>query len=405
MSDKRQVIVVEPVQQPVHQEFPLSLEIPLSLGLLLGLGVSGLLSLSVRTEFNREIQDKNDLKKSQINHSSQNLGWAAEQKLIPNSQFPTPDSQIEFYNWDNIVKEAVGIIVAGNSGSAKTCLTTWLLGKLTQSNPAQVIILDPHANRNPLWEELGLATVSDFDLIEKQLVKLEELLDSRRNQPTNGDTVITVTEELGACIKKFSDPNRVQTTLERLGSEGRKYGLVLISVNTSANSFDIGISAQNRNNFVTILCRASARHFAENNWKKQDERQAWVRDTAYPTVVTGAVPGCVAVHPTHGHHQEFAILGKEPKGILPVNQKPLTIPLATDNKELDVSDNAKKLLAWFKTKTTGLDDSYSLRSIAQSKPLGKKESHKFEILTPLIEELRQAELIVETNSQNYRLVT
>ena len=122
-------------------------------------------------------------------------------------------------------------------------------------------------------------------------------------------------------------------------------------------------------------------------------------------MIAGAVPRCVAVHPTHGHHEEFDILGKEPKGILPVNQKPLTIPLATENDESNVSDNAFRLLYWFENKTTGLDDDFGLRSIAQSKPLGKQESHKFEILIPLIEELQQAELIIETSSQNYRLVT
>jgi len=267
------------------------------------------------------------------------------------SNHDSPAPMLNFYDWDNISKEAVGIIVAGNSGSAKTCLTTWLLGKLTQEEPAQVIVLDPHANRNPLWEELGLTTINDFKLIEQQLVYLEELLDNRRNQPDNGDTVITVTEELGACIKNFSDPSRVQRTLERLGSEGRKYGLVLLSVNTSANVDDIGISAQSRNNFVTILCGAAARDYTSNKWKQADERHIWVCETAYPTVITGAVPGCVAVHPTHGHHEEYAILGKEPKGILPVNQKPLTIPLATDDKELDISNNAEKLLSWFQNKT------------------------------------------------------
>ena len=262
MADKK-VILVEPLQPPVHKEFPLNLEIPLFLGLLLGLGISGLLTVAVRKE---EMRDKNDLKEIQIDSPPQNLVEAVEEKLTTNSQLPMPGSQVEFYNWENISKEAVGIIVAGNSGSAKTCLTTWLLGKLTQNNPAQVLVLDPHANRNLLWEELGLTTIRDFNLIEQQLIKLEELLDNRRNQFENGDTVIVVTEELGACLKNFSESNRVQRTLERLGSEGRKYGLLLISVNTSSNCVDIGIIALNRNIFVIILCVAAAREFADLTW-------------------------------------------------------------------------------------------------------------------------------------------
>ena len=404
MTSRNNVVLVESVPQPIHKEFPLTLEIPMFLGILFGLGISAILQINVTAEIKRTKKEVLPLMKPENSSSPQNLVEAAEEKLTPNSQSPTPNPQIEFYNWENIVKEALGIIVAGNSGSAKTCLATWLLGKLTQDNPTQVLVLDPHANRNRLWGELGLTVINDFDLIENQLVKLEELLDERRNQPENGDTVITVAEELRACALNFSDSNRVQRTLERLGSEGRKYGLVLISVNTSPNSLDIGISAQNRNNFVTILCGASARHSVENRWKKDDERQRWILDQAYPAVVTGAVPCTVAVHPTHGHHAEFAITGKEPKGILPVNQKPLTIPLATEIEQPQLSHGAQKLLDWFKRKTVEPGMKFSLRKVQQSRPLGKNETHKLQFVEPLINELVEAELLDKDDKGNYFLI-
>ena len=388
---------------PLYKEYPLNLDIPIFVGLLLGVGVFSLLLRSTKV-VNLEVSETNlppaDDEKSR---SALNSAGVVGENLTPNSRLSTPNSQLPFYDWDNIVQEAVGILIAGNSGSAKTSLATYLLGKLTQHKPAQVIALDPHANRNKLWEELGVPTISSFSLIEKQLELLEKLLDKRRKQSENGDTVIAVAEELGACIKNFSNPKRVQVTLERLGGEGRKYGIIFISINTSANAEDIEISAQSRNNYITILCGAAARSFAENKWKKTDERQSWINDQAYPCLVTGAVPHAIATHPTHGHHQEFATTGKEPKNILPVNQLSITIPLATDNKPPDISSEAQRLLEWFNKKTDNNNKAFEIRKIQQSRPLGKNSSHKLETLTPLIEELLQAELIEKDNEQNYSL--
>lgn len=388
---------------PLYEEYPLNLDIPIFVGLLLGVGVFSLLLRSVKA-VNLEVSETNlPATNDEKSRSALNSAGVVGENLTPNSQFPTPNPQLPFYNWDNIAEEAVGILVAGNSGSGKTSLATWLLGKLTQHKPAQVIALDPHANRNKLWEELGIPTINSFSLIEKQLELLEELLDKRREQAKNGDTVIAIAEELGACAKNFKDSKRVELTLERLGSEGRKYGIVLISVNTSANCDDIGISAQSRNNYITILCGAAARSFAENKWKKNDERQQWVNTSAYPCLVTGAVPHAVATHPTHGHHHEFAILGKEPKNILPVNQLPITIPLAKGSQPPKVSDDAQRLVEWFNKKTDRDNKAFEIRKIQQSRPLGKNRTHKLGTLIPLIEELLQAELIEKDNEQNYSL--
>jgi hypothetical protein len=387
----------------IHEEFPLNLEIPIFLGLLLGIGIFSVLQKSVKTVDLKALEDDSNKYKDVKHQSPLNSEGVSDEILNSKSQSPMPDSQIDFYNWDNISQEAVGILIAGNSGSAKTSLAVWLLGKLTQKTPAQIVVLDPHANRNALWEKLEVLAISKFELIEKQLEKLENLLDTRRNQPDNGDLVIIVADELGACIKKFKDSSRVQSTLERLGSEGRKYGLLLISLNASANSDDIGVSGQYKNNFIIILLRAAARSFAERTWKLSDKRREWVSNSAYPTVLTGAVPHCVAVHPTHGHHKEFAIVDKEPKGILPVNQVPLTIPLALDIKQPNISSDAQRILDWFNKKTSSENTSFEVRKIQQSRPLGKNSTHKLEILVPLIEELLEAGLIEKDCDQNYQL--
>ncbi|MGB3761276.1 MAG: ATP-binding protein [Rivularia sp. (in: cyanobacteria)] len=361
------------------------------------------LQKSVKAVDLKFLEDTLDQNEDEKLRSPLNSEEVYEDKPIPNPQSPIPDSQIDFYNWDNISREAVGILIAGNSGSAKTSLATWLLGQLTQKTPAQVIALDPHANRNKLWGELGVYTISEFSLIEKQLEKLEELLDNRRKQPDNGDLIIVVADELGACIKKFADTSRVQNTLERLGSEGRKYGILLISINTSANSEDIGVSGQYKNNFIIILLRSAATSFAARSWKQIDERRKWVSNSPYPVVISGAIPHCVAMHPTHGHHEEFAIVGKEPKGILPVNQVPLTIPLARDKEQPNISSEAQKLFDWFTKKAESSDSPFGIRKIQQSRPLGKNSSHKLEILFPIIQELLEVELVDKDENENYSL--
>ena len=46
-----------------------------------------------------------------------------------------------YYQWENIADEAVGFLICGNSGSAKSSLATWLAGHLSKSNPMAVIAL------------------------------------------------------------------------------------------------------------------------------------------------------------------------------------------------------------------------------------------------------------------------
>ena len=62
-----------------------------------------------------------------------------------------------FYDWNNISDEAVGFLICGNSGSAKSSLATWLAGHLSQSNPMAVIALDPHFN--DCWQLAGIKSI------------------------------------------------------------------------------------------------------------------------------------------------------------------------------------------------------------------------------------------------------
>lgn len=239
----------------------------------------------------------------------------------------------DFYNWDDIDDEAVGFIIAGNSGSAKTSCACWLAGHLTRKNPAQVLALDPHASRNPIWKEVGIPVIDTFKGIEEQVGLLINLLDKRRGQPENGDEVIVFADELGACLDEFSDPRQMEKALKRLGSEARKFGITFLALNQSKNVDDIGISGALRSNYVLVLLGAAARQHAQM-WKDEDPRKVHINSCAYPCVLTGAIPDAIAIHPTHGSYSQFKKKGLAPKNLKPIQSLPLTIDLARGYQHL-----------------------------------------------------------------------
>ncbi|ACC81172.1 ATP-binding protein [Nostoc punctiforme] len=260
---------------------------------------------------------------------------------------PGKVGELEFYDWRDLVDDAVGIIVAGNSGSGKTSVAVWVAGWLTKDEPAQVLALDPHANVNVLWGELGIHAIADFALIEQQLILLIELLDSRRElnkqQLDLEPTIIVFGDEINACLDSFSNKEIIELALRRLGSEGRKYKIIFIALNQSSNANDLNISAQMRNNYLLIALNATARQLAKQ-WKKDDPRKKHVDELAYSCIVSGAVPESLAIHPTHHTYKQFKKKGNKPKGLRQINQLPLTIPLASPE---DIqTDWHKDLVAW-----------------------------------------------------------
>ena len=102
--------------------------------------------------------------------------------LFPPSPMPSPPAMmntyyqmefnqlgegLDFYNWENLADEASGILVGGNSGSAKTSLAAgFIVGKLTAVTPAEVIVLDIHQRKNIIWKQMGFPRVeSDVETI------------------------------------------------------------------------------------------------------------------------------------------------------------------------------------------------------------------------------------------------
>lgn len=222
-----------------------------------------------------------------------------------------------YYDWNNIADEAVGFLICGNSGSAKSSLATWLAGHLSHSQPMAVIALDPHFN--DCWKLAGITSIGKIEQIEAALNWLLTELDARCDRKGAGlplgDHLFVICDELNASLERFKDRKVVESTLRRLGSEGRKFGLTFCGLNQSSNAAAIGIDAKYRSNYALILLGQSAR--------THPQFKEALKDVAYPCLLDGSIAPALAVHPTHGDYKIFKKQGNPPKNLKQIKQLPL----------------------------------------------------------------------------------
>ncbi|CAD5984888.1 ATPase (Modular protein) [Planktothrix rubescens] len=276
------------------------------------------------------------------------LYQAAEIQTVQNVLFPpspmppTPDiynqyyqmqlgqnpEQLDFYNWDGLADEASGILVGGNSGSAKTSLGAgFIVGKLTAVTPAEVIVLDIHQRKNIIWKQMGFPRVeSDVEVIYQVLCWLIEEIERRKHQ--DGHPIIVCLDEINDTLSELEQLDTISPlpgkqkrrntfiyAIRKL-SNARKFDICLLGLMQSHNTEAIGIDGKFRNNFLLILCGASARGEIDNKWKHDDPRFLHIKDTAYSAVISGSNPLQIAEHPTHKHHAQYKKKGNAPANLI-----------------------------------------------------------------------------------------
>lgn len=226
-----------------------------------------------------------------------------------------PAAENPYYNWDNLPDDLTCAIVAGNTGYGKSSVVLWLLGKLTEREPAIIKVLDPHAVKNN-WHNHGLTVISDFGEIEREFIEAEKELDRRRMQPGDYPPIILVLDELGACMDNFQDPKKVAKINRRIASEGRKFDITGVIANQSDNCSAIGLDSKYKANYTHIFVGELARR----QFKKGSLEYELLKSTAYPCAVAGNIPETSAKHPTHGDYSQFKKKGNAPQNLLPINQ-------------------------------------------------------------------------------------
>jgi hypothetical protein len=236
--------------------------------------------------------------------------------------------QLDFYNWDGLADEASGILVGGNSGSAKTSLGAgFIVGKLTAVTPAEVIVLDIHQQKNIIWQQMGFPRIeSDVQVIYQVLCWLIEEIERRKHQ--DGHPIIVCLDEINDTLSELEQLDTISPlpgkqkrrntfiyAIRKL-SNARKFDICLLGLMQSHNTEAIGIDGKFRNNFLLILCGASARGEIDNKWKHDDPRFLHIKDTAYSAVISGSNPLQIAEHPTHKHHAQYKKKGNAPANLI-----------------------------------------------------------------------------------------
>jgi hypothetical protein len=260
----------------------------------------------------------------------------------PSPMPPTPDiynqyyqmqlgqnpEQLDFYNWDDLADEASGILVGGNSGSAKTSLGAgFIVGKLTAVTPAEVIVLDIHQRKNIIWKQMNFPRVeSDVEVIYQVLCWLIDEVERRKQE--DGHPLIVCLDEINDTLSELEQLDTISPlpgkqkrrntfiyAIRKL-SNARKFDICLIGFMQSHNTEAIGIDGKFRNNFLLVLCGASARGEIQNIWKHDDPRFLRILNVPYPVVVCGSNPHQIAEHPTHKHHSRYLKKGNAPANLI-----------------------------------------------------------------------------------------
>ena len=167
---------------------------------------------------------------------------------------------------------------------------------------------------------------SDVETIYQILCWLIDEVERRKYQ--DGHPTIVCLDEINDTISELSQldiikplpgkEKRVKTfsyAIRKL-SNARKFDICLLGFMQSHNTEAIGIDGKFRNNFLLVLCGASARGEIQNIWKHDDPRFQYIQNTAYPVVISGSNPHQIAEHPTHKHHSQYKKKGNAPANLI-----------------------------------------------------------------------------------------
>jgi hypothetical protein len=261
--------------------------------------------------------------KARYEHYFPNSPQAA---ATPSEQGLEPVAIPEFDCYE-LLSEATGIAVLGNSGSGKTTVTKLIAGSVGEVG---ILVLDPHDDPdNTNWS--GLFVIREYPAILAQLEILLELLDARDRTP-----LVIICDEWPA-VRMWCKKQGISIAddfLLRMGSEGRKFNKLPIFCSQSGNTKALGLEGLGDflENFILMRLQRVAVKYARNLPDRSVIQ--WLQSTAYGMLI-GDEP---VIHPTHGHYPR-AFKGAPPRGLKPLRSLPLTIPLAiASDAEIEVVD-------------------------------------------------------------------
>jgi len=278
--------------------------------------------------------------------------WGHEAKIKQQYEyhFPTPaqaEAKVEAaatvaepvvvpaFDVQEVISEAVGVGLLGNSGSGKSCVAKLIAGGFGES---QIIVFDSHDDpEQSNWE--GLTVLRDNAVIVNQMKILLDLLDQRDKTP-----LVIVADEWPA-IRHYCKREGISNAddfLIRMSSEGRKFNKFCLFCSQSGNTKALGLEGLGDflENFMLIRLQKVAIKYSRNLSDRSVIK--WLQSQAYGMLI-GDEP---VIHPTHGHHQQV-YKGASPRGLTPLRSLPLTIPLA-ENASVKPNSSQNQLVSSLK---------------------------------------------------------
>ena len=217
------------------------------------------------------------------------------------------------------VHRGLGYLVAGESGSGKTStglVVAQAIIEAYQGESVEAMVLDVHANKNPVWQELGISRI--YSSPAQILAAFEWIQDEYESRKAGGKSerlIIFIDEisEMFTTLKGYLLAQGSSTTeagrelaligqqLISLGTGGRKYHLTPIIFNQSPNCKELRMDAKQRDNFIGILLNSVADKYAHSMHCTNQLCAKWLskRSGKYRAILTGAFNDTPILHPTH----------------------------------------------------------------------------------------------------------
>jgi hypothetical protein len=243
----------------------------------------------------------------------------------------------------------VSVLIAGNSGSGKSCVANLICSdishspQITHGRLPQILVLDSHLND---WGKLPILHRKP-DILRALTIACRELerrqehwawqvanLPKEQRRKDCWFYFIIILDEIGAILAYANSDEGASLTrreglihpsvaIRMLGSELRKFQGLLIGMNQSVNCEALGIDSAYRNNFVDIhLGKAALMKSKEYGWGLDSPEYIYLASQAYACLVGRSV----ALHPTHYFYKTFA--DKSPPATFPNAQtEPLSLML------------------------------------------------------------------------------
>jgi hypothetical protein len=260
-----------------------------------------------------------------------------------------------------ILTGQVSVLIAGNSGSGKSCVANLICSdisyspRITHGRLPQILVLDSHLND---WGKLPILHRKP-DILRALTVACRELerrqehwawqvanLPKEQRRKDCWFYFIIILDEIGAIIA-YANSDEGSSLIRReglvhpseairmLGSELRKFQGLFIGMNQSVNCDALGIDSAYRNNFVDIhLGKAALTKCKEYGWGNDSAEYLYLAAQAYACLVGRNV----ALHPTHYFYKVFA--EKSPPASFPNAQtEPLSLMLPRRPISYDTNDN------------------------------------------------------------------